>query len=220
MHLARPLFLLSLLALAAATPAPTSTPPADGNGDDDEAFCPGGTIACGPVCVQASQRCCNDPLASDFWSCESTQTCGPTKKDGCLTPPDNHRPPPSPSSSSSSSSPPATPSPSSSTPPPSSAFHSPATTVTSTTTRTWTAQTRPSSTVSQPTSTGAGQPPTCVFGESVVKRVPSENKGTPCPTSLVSSDTPTSIPPKTGMATAGRAGVVAAVFGAVAALLV
>ncbi|GJC95625.1 hypothetical protein ColKHC_04451 [Colletotrichum higginsianum] len=45
MHLAKPLFLLSLLSLAAATPAPTSTPPADGDGDD-EVFCPGDTIAC------------------------------------------------------------------------------------------------------------------------------------------------------------------------------
>ncbi|KAK6207547.1 hypothetical protein QIS74_12628 [Colletotrichum tabaci] len=55
MHLARPLFLLSLLALAAATPAPTSTPPADGDGDD-EVFCPGDTIACGPFCVQATHH--------------------------------------------------------------------------------------------------------------------------------------------------------------------
>ncbi|KZL69054.1 hypothetical protein CI238_03075 [Colletotrichum incanum] len=215
MLLATPLLLL--LALTAATPSPNPAPL-----PDDDTVCPEGTIACGPVCVLATQRCCNDPSTSEFWSCESTQTCGASRKDGCHNPPDKQR----------NSSPSWFPSPETSRPPatgshlPGCAPADPATTVSSTETLARTTQTRLSSgdsPFSRPTSTGAGQPPTCFFEVPVVRRVPSEKKGAPCPTSLVSSDTPTEVPTKTGMAAGDRpwyaATVVVAAAGVVALLV-
>ncbi|KAK1987247.1 hypothetical protein LZ30DRAFT_560751, partial [Colletotrichum cereale] len=203
MHLATPLFLLLTLTLtlAAATPNPIPTPPLDDDDDDDDTVCPEGTIACGPVCVRANQRCCNDPFAAEFWSCESAQACGPSRKDGCLNPADQ-RPSPtsstSPSPSPSPSSPPETPGP-------------PTTTVSSTGTHMRTIHTRLSPSggpppSSQPTPTGADQqPPTCFFEVPLERRAPSEGKQTPCPTSLASSpDTPTGVPAETGAAALAR----------------
>ncbi|GJC86695.1 hypothetical protein ColLi_09533 [Colletotrichum liriopes] len=208
---------LLLLTLTAATPNPGPVPP-----PDDDTVCPEDTIACGPVCVLATQRCCNDPSTSQFWSCESTQTCGASRKDGCHTPPDKQQPSP----------PSSLPPPETSRPPaarPHSPGHDPAdpaTTASSTETLARTTQTRLSSgdsPFSRPTSTSADQPPTCFFEVPVVRRAPSEKKEAPCPTSLVSPDTPTEAPTKTGMAARDRpwgVAVVVATAAGVVALLV
>ncbi|GKT52104.1 uncharacterized protein ColSpa_12284 [Colletotrichum spaethianum] len=203
MLLSIPLFLL--LTLTAATAGQNLAPP-----PDDDTVCPEGTVACGPVCVRADQRCCNDPSTSEFWSCESTRTCGPSKTDGCRTPPDQHPSLPPETSG-----------------PPSTASHSsgidpadPTTTVSPTGMWTWLSS--GASTSPQPTSTSVDQPPTCFFEVPAVKRVPSQ-KEAPCPTSLVSSDTPTEAPAKTGMAARDRLWDVAVVIGVavgVVALLV
>ncbi|KAK2011075.1 hypothetical protein LZ32DRAFT_659871 [Colletotrichum eremochloae] len=201
MHLTTPLSFL-LLSLTAAIPSPAPAPPPD----DNDTVCPKGTIACGPVCVLENQRCCNDPSTADFWSCESTQACGPSWKDGCRNPTVQH-PSPSPPTSPSPSPLPGTPGP-------------PTTTVSSTGTRTRTVHT-------QPTPTGADQqPPTCFFDVPLARRAPSEGKQVPCPTSLVlSSDTPTWVPTETGAAIAVRhrpwdiAALAAAAAGAVALLV-
>ncbi|KAK2025792.1 hypothetical protein LX32DRAFT_47135 [Colletotrichum zoysiae] len=204
MHLATPLSLL--LFLTAATPSPASTPPAN----DDDTVCPDGTIACGPVCVRENQRCCNDPFAADFWSCEGAQACGPSRTEGCRIPEDQQHPPPSTS--------PASPSPS----PPPETPRPPTTTVSYTRTRTRTVHT-------QLKPTGADQqPPTCFFDVPLARRAPSDGKQAPCPTSLVSSssDTPAgAVPTETGAAVAIRrrrrdiAALAAAAAGAVALLV-
>ncbi|KAK1595382.1 uncharacterized protein LY79DRAFT_668153 [Colletotrichum navitas] len=196
MHLATPLSLLFIL--TAATPSPAPIPPLD----DDDTVCPERTIACGPVCVRENQRCCNDPSTADFWSCESAQSCGPSRKEGCRNPVDQ-QPSPSPPTS----------------PLPSPPLGPPTITVSSTGTRTRTVHT-------QPTPTGADQqPPTCFFDVPLARRAPSEGKHMPCPTSLVSSlDTPAGVPTETGAAAAvphrrwDIAALAAAAAGAVALL--
>ncbi|EFQ24882.1 hypothetical protein CGRA01v4_06869 [Colletotrichum graminicola] len=192
MHLAIPLSLL--LILTAATPSPAPAPD-----DDDDTVCPEGTIACGPVCVRDNQRCCNDPFTADFWSCESAQSCGPSRKEGCRNPANQHP------------SPPTSPSPSPSPPP-----GPPTITVSSTTTRTRTVHT-------QLTPTDADQqPPTCFFDVPLARRAPSDGNQVPCPTSLVSSlDTPAGVPTETGAAAAvpHRRWDVAALAAAVALLV-
>ncbi|KAK2050652.1 hypothetical protein LZ31DRAFT_589691 [Colletotrichum somersetense] len=206
MHLVIPLSLL--LFLTAATPSPASTPPPN----DDDTVCPDGTIACGPVCVREDQRCCNDPFAADFWSCEGAQACGTSRKEGCRIPEDQQHPSTSPPTS-----PPASPSPS----PPPETPGPPTTTVSSTGTRTRTVHT-------QLTPTGADQqPPTCFFDVPLARRATSDGKQAPCPTSLVSSsDTPAgAVPTETGAAAEIRrrrrdiAALAAAAAGAVGLLV-